>query len=188
MVHRAPPKDNPDLLAKALGGDRDAVASFLCRNAARIKRRYRARLRGPVRRLIDADDIFSAIAQRLDAYVLSGRFAVESEAQLWALIFRIGDRAVSRHAKQSGRLRSPESPNGPHPHRHGAPSERPDLTFVGMLREVHRAEDRELLRLRLVGVPYAVIAPRLGVSPAAARKRWQRLIADLQRRTNRGRA
>lgn len=186
MAHRAPPKDNPDLLAKALSGDREAVAAYLFRHAARIKRRYRARLNGSLRPLLDPDDVLAVIACRLDAYVRSGRLAVESEAQLWALIFRIGDRAVSWHAKQKGHGRGPGSLNCPHPHRHGAPSERPDLPLVGMLREVHRAEDRELLRLRLAGAPYAVIARSLGVSPAAARKRWQRLIADLQSRTNGG--
>ncbi|MCW5775055.1 MAG: hypothetical protein KIS87_01240 [Phycisphaeraceae bacterium] len=179
MPHRVPPKDDPDLLAMALGGDRDAVAAVLFRHAARVKRRYRARLNGTLRPILDADDVLAVIAFSLDAYVRSGRLAVESEAQLRALIFRIGDRAVSRLARQTARRRSPERLNDVHPGRHGAPADRLDLPRADMLHAVRRPEDRELLRLRLARIPYAVIAQVLGVSPAAARKRWQRLIADL---------
>ncbi|MCL4740711.1 MAG: hypothetical protein KJZ54_00750 [Phycisphaerales bacterium] len=188
MHPRPPSHHDPTLLAEALAGDREAIATYLCRNAARIKRRYRARLPGPARRWLDPDDLVSIIGLHLDAYVLSGRLAVANEAQLWSLVFRIGDRVLARLSRQADLERRVVGA-GVGPTASGCPARNPRPTLrhftaarrpAETLRSIRRDEDRELLRLRLAGVPFDIIADQLGVSPAAARKRWQRLIATLR--------
>jgi len=188
-VHPHPPSHHdPTLLAEALAGDREAIATYLCRNAARIKRRYRARLPGPVRRWLDPDDLVSIIGLHLDAYVLSGRLAVENEAQLWSLVFRIGDRALARLSRRAALERRVVGAGGgptaslcrardPCPI---VPVFAADSPVADVLRTVRCKGDRELLRLRLAGVPHNAIARRFGTTPAAVRKRWQRLSATLR--------
>lgn len=184
----APVLGPPDLLTQIRGGDRGAAAAFLVEHEGLIRRRYRQRLGRAVRRLVDSQDLMSTIARRFDRFVSQGDVAAVSEAQLWALIFRIGDNALAGKARVMARLERVEGPDSEVANQWRirlSRSERqhPDgwaEELDAMLQSLDDPTDRQILSLWLAGEEHAAIALELHSTPAAIRKRWERIKAKLR--------
>lgn len=171
-------------------GDRDAAAAFMERFASRIRRRVRGKLSPTVRRLFDSLDVMSSISRRLDLYVRSGQVEAANEAQLWALVQTIANRTVIDKARVFRRLQRVEGDDSALAHE-----------IAGRMREADRASrdgaeefidravsmldddvDRLILTYWLTETPFAVIAEIVSMTPAAVRKRWERIRATLASR------
>lgn len=169
-----------DLLARAMSGDRDAMAVFIQKNEDRIRRRLRGKLSYPARRILDSHDLIQILAVEMDQYIVSGRFSVGRPNQLWALIFRIADRAAAREAGSAMRRVSSERPVE-EPGLLADHRTRPPRDTIADCSSSSGLE-RELQSLWLQGYSLAAIAWRLDVAPSTVRKRWQRFCARARRR------
>ncbi len=176
------PVDTPagDLLATAMRGDREAMAVFIQRYGPLIRRRYRYKLTWPARRVFDSEDLLSTIADALDHYIRSGRFNVHRAEQLWALIFRIGDRAVARQIALANRLPRCDLSSAALEELEARPEPEAHPDRIGPVAPVPSDVDRELLSFWLRGLSLAAIARRQGMPPGSIRKRWERLRALLR--------
>jgi RNA polymerase sigma factor (sigma-70 family) len=177
-----------EVLARIRGGDRHAAAAFVMENQDFIRRRYRQRLGLRLRRLIDSQDLVSTIARRLDACVLGKGVVAKDEAQLWALIFRIGDNALIDRRRVLARLEQVEGPDSEIAREWRcrmarAERARPDGALMEvdrMLRLLASEVDRQILSLWLAGLEHNQIAEELGLSPTNVRQHWARICARLR--------
>jgi DNA-directed RNA polymerase specialized sigma24 family protein len=175
-------------------GDREAAAEFIVRYGERIRRRVRSRLTGAARRVFDSADILSTLSRRLDDYVSGRKLEAESEAQLWALVFRIADNAVVDKARIMSRLRAVEGEDSPFAssfldrmqRAQAAGSLAADLEVEGLIDALDDPVDRQILALWLADTPHTVTAGCVGLTPAAVRKRWQSIKAQLRARLQGG--
>lgn len=183
-----------DLLERIRSGDRSAAADFVATQAPFIRRRYRQRLTHAMRRLCDSQDLVATILRRLDRMVSRRSVSASSEAELWALIFRIADHAVidkSRILKKTNRLVGEDSLLAYEIRCSMARANRlgqrrgiahgDDVELAHLIRGVPAEVDREILTLWLMDNDLQVIAEEIGMEPAAVRKRWQRLRETLRR-------
>lgn len=172
-------------LAAIRAGDREAAARFLDQVAPLLRRRLRRKLGNPLRRLFDSQDLMATVARRFDRYVATSDIRAEHPAQLFTLVQRIADAAVSDKARIAARIRASELPGADPAHlardAETGPDERgPSISEV--IDAVPDAIDREILSLWMTGRTHEVIASVLGMEPAAVRKRWQRLRERLRER------
>ncbi|MBY0113247.1 MAG: hypothetical protein K2Y21_10520 [Phycisphaerales bacterium] len=171
-------------LVRIRGGDRDAAALFITSNAAIIRRRYRSQLRGDARRICDSQDLVSTILRRLDRIVLRHKLKAITEAQLWALVYSIGDHACADKGRSARRARRIRADLDRRAHWVTEPGDRTRHDMHSVLRVVHAAGldsiDKQILLLALRGIAHKTIAMDLGMTPAAVRKRWQRMVAALR--------
>lgn len=177
-----------EAIARIRQGDRHAAAAFVLEHQGLIRRRYRQRLGFRLRRLLDSQDLVSTIVRRLDACVMGRGVRAEDEAQLWALIFRIGDNALIDRRRVLARLDRVEGPDSEIAREwrcRMARAERaqPDGTLLEidrMLRMLPSEIDRRILTLWLGGLEHNEIAAEIGLTHAAVRQRWARLCARLR--------
>jgi DNA-directed RNA polymerase specialized sigma24 family protein len=180
----------PELLARMRDGDRRAAALFVTRYESRIRRRIRGKLNPAMRRIFDSQEILSTLGRRLDQYVQSGRVEASNEGELWALVFRMAEHAIIDKARVFRRLREVEDEDGPVAQElarrlRQASRERPsgaEIEIGNALDLFDNRIDRQILYLWLVGTGHNAIAEHVEMTPAAVRKRWQRIRAALQRR------
>src|SRR5262249_29722926 len=112
------------LLLRMRRGDRHAAAEFVVENADSIRRRFRRRISGSVRRLFDSADLVSTVARRLDGIVGRGRLAAGSVGELWSLVMVVGRYSLSEHAGRARRPALPPAPPAP------APPSDPDASLL----------------------------------------------------------
>ena len=169
-------------------GDRDAIARMLLRNEAQIRRRIAGKLSANVRSVFDSQEIMSTVLRRMDKYVLEGGYSVHTEAQFWSLVQRLISNAIIDKARVVNRLRTTENEDrliaqallG---HMDAAASDDEDLRRL-LRRVIQILPDdlnQEILWMWLKGNSHTAIARSLGLTPDAARKRWQRIRDDLSR-------
>lgn len=178
------------LLMRMRHGDREAAAEFVLRYGERIRRRVRSRLTGAARRVFDSADILSTLSRRLDDYVSGRKLEAESEAQLWSLVFRIADNAVVDKARIMMRLRAVEGEDSPFAQSFLERMRRAqesgglaaDLEIERLIDALEDPIDRQILALWLADTPHTVTAGCVGLTPAAVRKRWQSIKAQLRAR------
>lgn len=176
------------LLLRMRHGDREAAAEFILRYGERIRRRVRSRLTGAARRVFDSADILSTLSRRLDDYVSGRKLEAETEAQLWSLVFRIADNAVVDKSRIMARLRSVEGEDSPFAARflqrmqaaQQAETAGADLEVERLIDALEDPIDRQILALWLADTPHTVTAGCVGLTPAAVRKRWQSIKAQLR--------
>lgn len=178
-----------ELLARIRAGDRVAAAQFLAANEPLIRRRFRHKLGAAVRRLVDSEELLSTLRRRLDAYVATGRLEAATLAELWSLVFRIGEHSVADKLRVLKRLREAEREDGPVAL---ALQQRLDNGYESgpafeqgverVLEQLASDVDREIVRLWMCGLELQAIARELGLTPDATRKRWQRIKLDLRGR------
>lgn len=183
------PKDLESVLTRVRAGDREAAADLMQRYGPILRRRFRHKLGRSLRRLFDSQELSSTVARRFDQFVRSGKVRAETPGQLVALLEQIANNALARKIRVMDHLKRIESAEdsplasallerlrtadqqGP---------EAAELEIDRLLRSLEAPEDREMLSLWLGGASHGVIAAHLDISPAAARKRWERLRQRLR--------
>ncbi len=178
------------LLQQMRDGDRTAAAEFVTRFGARIRRRIRQKLSPAMRRIFDSQDILSTLGRRLDMFVRSRSVGATSEAQLWALVYRIAENAVIDKARVFRRLEEVETEDGPFARDllqrlHTAEQRVTDgaeIEIGAAMALVKDPIDRQILHLWLLGTPHSVIAEYVDLAPTAVRKRWQEIKYRLHAR------
>jgi DNA-directed RNA polymerase specialized sigma24 family protein len=179
-----------ELLRGMRAGDRAAAALFITRYGSRIRRRIRGKLSPAMRRIFDSQDILSTLGRRLDLYVRSGRVEAASEAELWALVFRMANNALVDKARVFRRLKQVESEDGSFAQELSSRLRQAErMSRGGVEIEIEKAMslfpdlvDRQILFLWLAGARHSAIAEHVNLAPTAVRKRWQRIRSELQRR------
>ncbi len=173
-----------ELLARMRSGDRSAVGEFLDAYGGLIQARYRRKLGRLLRRVFDSEDLLSTVRRRLDRCVVSGKLQAETEAQLWALVGRLADRAVSSQARRL---------------KHAPIYDQEDRQFLdellGVTARNDREERREIVREifgrmsaterviavgTLRGQSQAELGEQLGMSEGAVKQRWFRVRGKIR--------
>ncbi len=178
------------LLEAMRTGDRTAAAEFITRYGSRVRRRICGKLSPAMRRLYDSQDILSTLGRRLDQYVGSGRMQAANEDELWALVFRMAENTVIDKARVFRRLQKTEGADSRFAQEFSQRLRQAEhKRDSGVEIEIDRAleifgtdADRQILRLWLVGTKHTAIATHLELTPAAVRKRWQKIKSVLQER------
>jgi len=171
------------LLQQMRDGDRSAAADFVTRYGSRIRRRIRQKLSPAMRRIFDSQDILSTLGRRLDMFVRSRNVEAKSEAQLWALVYRIAENAVVDKARVFRRLQEVETEDGAFAHDlllrlHTAEQRAIDgaeIEINAVMESIEDPIDRQILHLWLLGHRHLVIAEYVELAPTAVRKRWQEI-------------
>lgn len=174
-------------------GDRQAAAELVLAESAMLRRRYRQRLDRSLRRICDSHDLVSTILRRLDRLVAARAVRASSLAEVRSLVHVIAENALADKARvlrrvvRSEQLRSQEA----HPARTAGARPRmsaatlsglPRAELHSVIRSIPDPADRQLLTLWLMGNSLHQAAAAMGMEPAAARKRWQRLRLALRGR------
>lgn len=178
---------------KIRDGDRQAAAELVLAESAMLRRRYRQRLDRSLRRICDSHDLVSTILRRLDRLVAARAVRASSLAEVRSLVHVIAENALADKARvlrrvvRSEQLRSQED----HPARTADARPRmsaatlsglPRAELHSVIRSIPDSADRQLLTLWLMGNSLHQVAAAMGMEPAAARKRWQRLRLALRGR------
>jgi DNA-directed RNA polymerase specialized sigma24 family protein len=170
------------LLWAMRSGDRDAAAAFITRYGPRLRRRVRGKLSRAMRRVLDSQDILSTVGRRLDGYVRTGSLAAQSVGELWSLVLTMAEHAVVDRALEVQRQwratrEMPLERTSGHDRTAASP-----LPLDRAMETVTDEKNRQILSLWLDGSSHGLIAARLGLSHAAVRQRWHRMVSDLRRR------
>lgn len=177
-----------ELLRRMRQGDRHAVAEFMDRYGARIRRRIRWKLSKPMRRLFDTMDVLSTVMRRLDLYVGQGKVEATVPDELWSLVLTMADHAVVDKVRIFRRLEQVEGSDSAFAasmlrRLQGAEASRRSNVEVEMeqvFRSLQDPLDRQILALWLEGHTHGSIGEHLGMSEAAARQRWHRIRETLR--------
>lgn len=183
------PDDLESMLARVRAGDREAAAEVMQRYGPILRRRFRHKLGRSLRRLFDSQELSSTVARRFDQFVRSGKVRAETPGQLVALIEQIANNALARKIRVMENLQRVECGDDSTlasallqrlREADRAGPEEAELEIDRILRALESPEEREMLSLWLGGSSHGVIATHLDISPAAARKRWERLRRRLR--------
>lgn len=159
---------------------REALASFVQAHREQIKASFRARFAaGPVR-FYDSSDFFATVSRRAD--LLTCRLdavACPDIRRMLRLIMLEALQDVAHAALQERRLKRDLAAGRPRPEPHA--DDRPGDRDAGLLRRLNLSGDElHIARLRASGFEHATIASTLGISVAAVRMRWHRLLERLR--------
>lgn len=157
-------------------GDREALAALVLQHQSRMLRRIRGKLRAAAVTVIDAEDVFSTCARRLDLMCMERRLVGMDEDELTGFIFRtlMNITTDKIRAECSRRLTLQRLWRESLREAEGSLAE-PDQRMIDSLMCQLDDNDREMLQLRLDGLTHAQIANTLDISISAERSRWQRL-------------
>lgn len=169
-------------------GDREAAGTFLARYGPLIRRRIRGKIFASLKRVADTGDILSTLGRRLDLYVLTGRFACHSEAELWSLVQTIAQRSTVEKARILNSINRLEGEDGPLARRvqqaievsELKPEGSLELAWDDLMALVPDPTDREIAFHWTWGCQHTEIAVILGISPDYVRKRWERVKSQLR--------
>lgn len=178
------------MIDRIRSGDRHAAADFVTQNGALIRRRYRQRLGRAMRRLVDSQELLSTISRRFDAAVREQAVLALDEAQLFALVFKIGDYAMADKGRVMAGLERVESEDSQFAFEVRSRLARADrfnkgsmeLELDSILRYLRTSDDREILTHWLMGHTHVEIARDLGINVEAVRKNWERIKARVRQR------
>lgn len=156
--------------------DREALASFIQAHRAQIKSRFRDRFAAGAMRFYDSSDFLATVfrradslTSRLDAVTARDIRRLLREIMLEALTdcarTELQDRRLRQGLRASERGRA-EPPTGVEP------SELLDLGLSG--------EELQFARLHAGGLQHTKVATALGISAAAVRMRWHRIVQKLR--------
>lgn len=156
---------------------------------------HRDVLRGAIRRKLarqarggcDSEDIASSVMRRLDEMAQKGQLRPASERQLWALIRRIALYATINRNKRERFISDRFGCGSEEVAASRIPWDAPTLDQAArqaleqLAFGLDNSTDRMMLFLRARGATHRVVAETLGITPDAARKRWDRLMDQLTR-------
>lgn len=162
-------------------GDRGAAAAFVMRHEQKIRRRYRRQLGPNMRRLFDSQELLSTVLRRLDRYVVNETIRAPSDGAIWHLVFKIADAALVDRIRVLNRLKQVRDEHQEIARqmlkRLEPTSNNEDFAeqLDGLLRSLPCPTDREIVSLWLGGASLNQISEILQITPAATRKRWERI-------------
>lgn len=189
VVSVAAPADLDALIARMVGGDREAVGQFLVRYGPLIRRRVRGKLRASVRRLFDSQDILSTVGRRLDVIVSERRVVARSEGEFWALVLEVVGNSVIEKGRLVEALRKKEGEDSAFASEmlarigaaeRDAPHQDVQVTFDQLLAPLKVEQDRTIATLWAVGFSFVEIAEHLGTNSEHVRQRWRRIRETLR--------
>jgi len=174
-------ENSSKFLERIRTGDREAMAAFMLKHKSHIVRRVRGKLRVACVAGIDAEDIFSSCARRLDLMCMDGRLRRMRVDELASYVLRSAlNMATDRIRAEKRRVRTLHLLKRKSAHAlDGSPTEWDQRTIDSLFDRLCE-DDRDLLELRLRGCSHIQIANELGTSIAAERKRWQRVRAKMK--------
>ncbi len=183
----SPPSDPDEPMAGMLDrlrkGDSQAVAQFLTEYGPVVRAHFRRKIGPGMQRLVDSQDLLSTILRRLCQRVGGAGIRAENHRQFWALVYRIGNDALVDRIQVVSRLREMQTQGSDFARFmaerlvSSGPQAEHEFTeqLALILERIESSVDRELLVLWLHGRSLSDAGEALGLSPAGARKRWQRL-------------
>ncbi len=158
-------------------GTREEMAAFLFANKDLIKRRFRTQLENEPGSLYGSSDFFASMLRRMDGRLASG--AIDTDVATFLQGLYLETLLDYARAHRSDRTRSSGAQSLAQDEQilvveQAPPSDedRGEYTFTSGLSE----QDEQLVRLRAAGQSHQAIASALGLSPAAVRQRWSRLL------------
>lgn len=168
------------LLARIRAGDRAAAAAFMDAYGPILRQRFRSRLTGGMRRLMDSADLVSTVSRRLDRAVRERRAWFDSEAQLWGFLQKVATGVIADKARVLARLKRVEGEDSPWVRAMlgRMDEEQPggfDETIEMALASLESDRDRRVLALWLNGMDHAEIGDELGLDANGARQLWMRI-------------
>jgi RNA polymerase sigma factor (sigma-70 family) len=184
-----------DLLRRVRAGDQQAAADLVRRYEPAIRREVRLRLTDTrLRRLLDVSDVCQLFLKSFFVRAALGQFELDGPAQLLALLARmarnkLGDEAKKeRREQRGGRLRRAPLPEDSERGevQLAAPEADPLERLAGadLLRQAldrFSAAERQVVELKAQGHLWPEIAARLGGSPEARRKQYERSVERVAR-------
>lgn len=194
-----PEPSSVDLLRRWYEGDADAMSLLVRRHRDWLWRYARNRLSERVRAFHTSEDVVQEVLVQL---LRNGpAFLPENDLQLRALLGKIVLHRILDLAEYAGaECREPErgerfptsvvSRIGPAEHSSNLPDRlaaaREEENRVRLAMELLEPEDRRVLLLRQYeGLPFAEVGERLGITPKAAAKRFERAVTRLGRELRR---
>jgi RNA polymerase sigma-70 factor (ECF subfamily) len=181
------PSSFSEFIRRLRAGDREAAEELVRRYEPEILRTIRVRLSGDrLRRKFDSEDIFLSVFGRFMVWVKGSDRVPQTPGELAALLVTMAKHRIVTHAQKAGNR-----------HEQGADSalwaviagREPPPDGVAVDRELAARlfaevgpEDRQLLELRADGCSWQEVGDRLGLKADAARKRHERLVAELRER------
>lgn len=158
---------------------RETVAAFLISNKDLVKQRFRAQLEHEVEdgSLYGSSDFFASLLRRMDARLAAGSLDGDAHAVLQSIYLealRDYSRQINRlddHRDRSHAL-AIAGEDTSHPGQADHARERPITQSLAQV-------DEQIARLRAAGLSHALIAPILGMTAAAVRKRWSRCVQSV---------
>jgi RNA polymerase sigma-70 factor (ECF subfamily) len=198
-THLAETDETGDLLRRAGDGDPHAFVELFGRHRAALHRAVARRLGGMLRAKIDPSDVVQDI--QIDAFGRLGDYLGRRPMPFRLWLFRSAIDRVSklrRHAVAARRdfgrerplsLLDSSSPSPARPVRSAGPTPSQQAAARDAASRLHAAlgrlpePDRALLNMRAFeGLSYEQAGSRLGIDPAAARKRYGRALLRLRTR------
>jgi DNA-directed RNA polymerase specialized sigma24 family protein len=162
---------------------RDRAARLMERQRVSIEARIHKLLGDGARRLVDTEDVVSTALRRIDSLILRGKFEEQSEAHFYGLVHGVIERTILEKAVAASRLAKRELLARQLFDACKIDSGRPEtdseseFTRIGAL--IRSPIDREIAMLRGRDIPFHVIAEMMDMDPAAVRKRWSRMRAQI---------
>lgn len=153
------------------------AARLIERDRSQLEAQIHAMLMPQARRLVDTEEIISTALRRVDEAILEERIDVQNERQFFGYVNGVLRVTMLEKARRGGTLTSRERI---------AARLRDQLTdgsgeVISLLPEdlievgnrIPDSIDREIVLLRGRNLSFKQIAEQTGLSPEAARKRWQ---------------
>ncbi|MDQ7014690.1 MAG: hypothetical protein Q9O74_12475 [Planctomycetota bacterium] len=159
---------------------RQRVADFIHAHRDLIKEGFRTRITSGDRGFYDSSDFFSTVQRRADRLASLGDD--ESSRDILRTLHEIMLEALSDHAREMVRDRAVRESLAEDATRADQAAFQPQIPDGEPgLKALHlSAEELDLARLRAGGLLHRQVAAALGVSAAAVRMRWQRLVGKAE--------
>ncbi len=169
-------ENESELIAKVQAGDRDALVQFVRRYEPLIRARFREQFATtPNRTMFNTSDFFATVLRRIDS-VLTVRGSVTRLGSPINILERIMIAAASDYKRT---LRAGKGKQPP-PHWWDVKSlpgnTNPPTAAIEAFAATLDKTDSEILKLRTGGAQHRVVANALGMSVAAVRMRWHRIM------------
>ncbi len=172
------------LIARVQSGDREALAQFVQRFEPLIRARFQEQFAAiPQHAIFDSSDFFATVMRRVDS-MLANRASATSHVSPLDVLERIMIDAAADYARslKSGKA----APHAPFsvalPNEVGVGPRRlqPTAAQWQAIAASLDATDSEILRLRANGAEHRIVASALGMSVAAVRMRWHRIVSKFR--------
>lgn len=169
-----------ELIAKVQAGDREALAQFVKRYEPVIRARFREQFATtPNRTMFNTSAFFATVLRRIDS-VLAVRGSVSRLGSPASILERIMVAAAADYKKA---LRANKGKQ-PMPHWWDVKSlpegASPPTGSLDAFAATLDKTDSEILKMRSTGVQHRVVASALGMSVAAVRMRWHRIMNKIR--------